>query len=75
MKEIKHKIGELEVFQKADNGYINATQLCKAYEKQTGIKKTPAHWFETNRANALLELVSTDIGILIAATKSIMFAK
>lgn len=65
MKEIKHKIGELEVVQKSDNGYINATQLCKAYEKRTGIKKTPAHWFETKRAHDLLSLVSSDIGILI----------
>lgn len=63
MKEIKHRIGELEVLQKADNGYINATQLCKAYEKQTKRKREPREWFETDRANRFIELVSDQTGI------------
>lgn len=60
--EIQHQIGALVVSQRVSDGYINATQLCKAYEQETGLKKTPAHWLETDRAKAYIRLKSTAIG-------------
>lgn len=66
MRNIIRKVGELEVIQKIGNGYVNATQLCKAYEIQTGTKKSPSHWFETNRANRFIELVSSETGIPVS---------
>ncbi|MGK7892701.1 MAG: KilA-N domain-containing protein [Xenococcus sp. (in: cyanobacteria)] len=63
MKQIKHQIGELEVLQRINDGYINATQLCKAYFKLTGRKREPREWFETDRANRFIELVSDQTGI------------
>lgn len=65
MQNITHRIGDLEVTQRVKDGYINATQLCKVYEIQTGIKKAPRHWFETDRANRLIELVSDVTGISV----------
>lgn len=66
MLDIIHKIGELEVLQRIKDGYINATQLSKAYERKTGIIKRPNSWFETNRANLLIEVVSDHTGLEVS---------
>jgi len=52
--------------QRLKDGYVNATELCRVYEMQTGTKKTPYHWFETNRANRFIELVSRETGIPVS---------
>ena len=66
MSEIIRKIGNLEVFQRKQDGYINSTQLCKAYERKTGIIKRPSSWFETDRANRLIEVVSDHTGLEVS---------
>lgn len=63
MQFIEHPVGELIVSQRKKDGYINATKLAKAYEKKTGKKKTPNNWFENNRTNEFLELLSNKTGL------------
>lgn len=63
MQNLTHRVGVLEVTQRAKDGYINATELCRVYETKTKIKREPREWFETNRANRFIELVSDQTGI------------
>jgi hypothetical protein len=63
MEHIEHKVGELVVSQRESDGYINASKLAKAYEKQTGKYKNPNSWFENDRTNQYLELLSDKTGI------------
>lgn len=66
MKYIPHKIGNLTVEQRQSDGYINATKLTKAYEAQAGIKKNANQWFETDRANRYIELLSDKTGLSVS---------
>lgn len=59
MEYIEHKVGELIVSQRKSDGYISATKLAKAYEQQVGKYKNPNLWFENDRTNKFLELLSS----------------
>ena len=63
MLYVEHKVGDLVVNQRKKDGYINASKLTKAYEKQTGKYRNPNNWFEKNRTNEFLELLSDKTGI------------
>jgi hypothetical protein len=63
MQFIEHQVGELIVSQRKSDGYINATKLAKAYEKQTFKSKNPTQWFENDRTNKYIELLSTRTGL------------
>ena len=63
MKHIEHQVGELVVSQRKQDGYINASKLSRAYEKKTGKYRNPKGWFENNRTNEYLELLSDKTGI------------
>lgn len=63
----------IEISQRVADGYINATNLSKAYENATGKKREPKEWLATQRTKAFVELVSSRNGIpeseLIQVTK------
>jgi Zn-dependent peptidase ImmA (M78 family) len=63
MQYIEHSVGDLAVTQRQQDGYINASKLTKAYEKQTGKYRNPNSWFEKDRTNEYLELLSDKTGI------------
>lgn len=63
MQFIEHQVGELTVSQRSNDGYINATKLAKAYQKKTGKYKNPNSWFEKDRTNEFLELLSDKTGL------------
>lgn len=63
MQYIEHKVGELIVEQRQTDGYLNATKLAKAYERKTGKYRNPNKWFENDRTNEYLELLSDKTGI------------
>lgn len=63
MKYIEHQVGDLVVSQRQKDGYINASKLTKAYERQTGKYRNPNDWFENRRTNEYLELLSDKTGI------------
>ncbi|NER03100.1 MAG: KilA-N domain-containing protein [Okeania sp. SIO3C4] len=58
MHYIEHSVGELVVTQCHSDGYINATKLARAYKNQTGKYKNPNSWFEKDRTNEYIELLS-----------------
>ena len=58
-----HKIGDLVVEQRQNDGYINATKLTKAYERKTGTRKNAAKWFENDRTIQYIELLSDKTGL------------
>jgi len=55
---IVRSISGIEVSQRTEDGYINATQLLKAHEIATGEKKYLKDWLRTDRAKAYLDEVS-----------------
>ncbi|BAQ60059.1 KilA N-terminal domain [Geminocystis sp. NIES-3708] len=63
MQYIEHQVGGLVVSQRKNDGYISASKLTKAYEKQTGKYRNPNDWFERNRTIEFLELLSDKTGI------------
>ncbi|NES03516.1 MAG: KilA-N domain-containing protein [Okeania sp. SIO2F4] len=58
MHYIEHPVGELVVTQRNSDGYINATKLARAYKNKTGKYKNPNSWFEKDRTNEYVELLS-----------------
>lgn len=58
MEYIEHQVGELVVSQRQSDGYISATKLTRAYENQTGKYRNPNQWFEKDRTNEFLEILS-----------------
>ncbi|MEG4293609.1 KilA-N domain-containing protein [Microcoleus sp. C2C3] len=63
MQNIEHQVGELVVTQRKIDGYISANKLTKAYQKQTGKYRNPNQWFEKDRINEFLELLSSKTGL------------
>lgn len=57
---IPHKVENTLVNQRAADGYINATAMCRAVGKKLG------HYLENKTARAFLEELSSDIGIPIS---------
>ena len=66
MQFIEHTIGNLVVRQRKNDGYINATKLTRAYNDKTGSKKTPGKWFENDRSNIYIELLSDKNGLNVS---------
>lgn len=60
MKLLKHQLNEVDVSQRMDNGYVNATAMCQASGKLIG------HYMSNATTQAFLEELSTAIGIPIA---------
>lgn len=54
---IQHTVGQSVVPQRASDGYINATEMCKACNKLLG------HYLENKTTKAFLNELSSDIGI------------
>jgi hypothetical protein len=63
MQYIEHQVGLLVVSQRQSDGYISASKLTKAYEQKTNQYKNPNNWFENNRTNEYLELLSSKTGL------------
>jgi hypothetical protein len=63
MKYIEHQVGLLVVSQRQSDGYINASKLTKAYEREKNRNKNPNNWFENDRTNKYLELLSSKTGL------------
>jgi len=57
---IEHKVESISVDQRANDGYVNATELCRASGKQLG------HYLENKATKDFLNELSSDIGIPIS---------
>lgn len=55
---IVRSISGIEVSQRSSDGYVNATQLLKAYNLRSGEDKKFKDWIKTDRAKAYVEAVS-----------------
>lgn len=53
----------LLIGQQKRNGFINATQLAKAYWQATGIQKKPSHWQENKRTQESIAYLANVTGI------------
>ena len=56
---ISHKVQDSVIEQRAEDGYINATAMCKAADKKIG------HYFENGSPKAFIQKLSSDVGIPI----------
>ena len=63
MSKISYSLYEVIVQQRICDGYINATQLCKAHRQATGEYKDPKDWLETNSASLAVAKLSEFTGI------------
>jgi hypothetical protein len=53
------------VDQRQQDGYVNATQLCKAHRQRTGERKDPNDWLKTNTAKLAIAKLSVVTNILV----------
>lgn len=60
---ISRPLGGAVVDQRQQDGYVNATQLCKAHREKTGERKDPGNWLETNTAKSAIAKLSEITGI------------
>jgi DNA repair ATPase RecN len=51
--------------QRTVDGYINATQLCKAHTQKTNERKDASEWFETEMAKSALATLSKKLNVPI----------
>lgn len=56
---ISRAINGSTVDQRQADGYVNATQLCKAHREKTGERKDPSDWLKTQTAQSALGKLST----------------
>lgn len=59
MKIIARDWRGLLVGQQQHNGYVNVTQLCKAYFEATGVRREPYKWVNSQRAQESIAYLST----------------
>jgi KilA-N domain len=60
---ISRNVDGVSVDQRQQDGYVNATQLCKAHREKTGERKDPRNWLETNAAKSAMAKLSEITGI------------
>lgn len=63
IKTIERKIEGIAVYQRETDGYVNATQICKAHLEITGERKDTSNWLQTNMAQSAIEKLSLVTGI------------
>ena len=63
IKTIEHDLGGFSVYQRESDGYVNATQICKAHQQVTGERKDPRNWLETRTARSAMDKLAVITGI------------
>ena len=58
MSNISRNIQGFEIYQREGDGYINATQICKANQALTGQKKDPSDWLANKSSKSMIEKLS-----------------
>jgi hypothetical protein len=62
-KRINHEINGVRVEQREVDGYVNATQLCKAHRAKTGERKDPSEWLSNKSSTSAMAKLSKITGI------------
>lgn len=65
IKTIERKINGIAVYQRENDGYVNATQICKIHQQLTREQKLPADWLRSKAAERAIAKLSTVMGIPI----------
>ena len=63
MSNISRNIQGFEIYQREGDGYINATQVCKANQALTGQKKDPSDWLANKSSKSMIEKLLSVTGI------------
>ena len=58
MSNISRNIQGFEIYQREEDGYINATQVCKVNQALTGQKKDPSDWLANKSSKSMREKLS-----------------
>jgi hypothetical protein len=66
-KSLSHDLCGVAVSQGFGDGYVNATQLSKAYFEATGKRRQPNDWLRLERTKETLAHLSTVTGIPVTA--------
>jgi len=56
IKTIERKIEGIAIYQRETDGYVNATQICKAHLEITGERKDTSNWLQTKMAQSAIKL-------------------
>jgi hypothetical protein len=67
IKTIEHNIGGICVNQKENDGYVNATDLCKAHRIATGERKDPNDWLRLKSSQSAMKKLSDVTGIPVTS--------
>jgi hypothetical protein len=63
IKTIERKIEGIAIYQRETDGYVNATQICKAHLEITGERKDTSNWLQTKMAQSAINKLSLVTGI------------
>ena len=63
MSNISRNIQGFEIYQREEDGYINATQVCKVNQALTGQRKDPSEWLSNKTSKSIIEKLSLITGI------------
>jgi hypothetical protein len=60
---VSHELEGATVYQRASDGYVNATQICSVHKEVTGERKDPNDWLRTKMASSAISKLSAVTGI------------
>ncbi len=75
IKTIEHNIDGIRVNQKENDGYVNATELCKVHRIATGERKDPSEWLRLKSSQSAMEKLSDVTGIPVTSLFDIVVGK
>jgi hypothetical protein len=62
-KALERNLNGISVYQRENDGYVNATQICKAHRQITGEQKEPSEWLSNKSAKSAINKLSSVTGI------------
>lgn len=75
IKTISREIEGISVNQRENDGYVNATELCKAHRKVTGERKDPSDWLRLKLSQSAMQKLSDVTGIPVTNLFSVVQGK
>lgn len=75
IKIISHEIEGISVNQREEDGYVNATELCKAHRKATDERKDPSDWLRLKSSQSAMQKLSDVTGIPVTSLSSTVQGK
>lgn len=67
VKTISHEIDGISVNQRENDGYVNATDLCRVHREATGERKDPSDWLRLKSSQSAMQKLADVTGIPVTS--------